>query len=162
MHVFLIGMPGAGKSTLSRKLAQHLGLPFIDTDWEVEKRAGCTLAALIAAEGEAAFRALEAEVLLDVLAEADAIVATGGGMPVQPGAIEKIKEAGLVVYLPISQQEAVGRIEADTQERLHLAGDVAGKWGLLFAQREPFYNQAHIVCKDPVALLAYLAPKQVA
>jgi shikimate kinase len=115
-----------------------------------------SIADLITAEGEAAFRALEAEVLADALAKCPSVIATGGGTPVQTGAMDKLKAAGLVVYLPVLQEVAVARISADKEERLHLAGDTAAKWAALLEKREAIYQQAHVVCQDTAKLLAFV------
>jgi shikimate kinase len=155
MHIILIGMPGAGKSTLAKKLATTLGWPTVDTDWEIEKRAGSSIASLFAAEGEAAFRELEADVLRDTLAEAPNIIATGGGLPIQPGHMSLLKEAGLVVYLPVSQSVALARLEEDAGERPLLAGNVDNAWATLLQERLPIYTQAHIICQDADALLEF-------
>lgn len=159
MHIILIGMPGAGKTHLGRRLAIQTGRIFTDTDHEVEKRAGTSIAALIEAEGEPAFRSLEAEVLEDALADAPQIIATGGGAPMLPGAMDKLLAAGTVVYLHVDEAVAVERIRNDSAARLHLAGDVAGKWAALFAQRADTYRRAHILCRDVEALLRMLKVK---
>ena len=148
MHLILIGMPGAGKSTLAKRLSEHIGLPVTDTDWEVEKRAGMPIPELFAAEGEAAFRALEAEVLTDALADSPQIIATGGGLPVQPGAIEALLGAGLVVYLLVDEATALARLAAEGGTR-PLLGDAPEKtWPALLEERKKTYLMAHIVCRD--------------
>jgi len=155
MHLILIGMPGAGKTHSGKALAAQLGWPFIDTDWEVVKRAGMSIAELIETEGMEAFRALEAEVAADALVETQSVLATGGGLPIQVDAMDTLKAAGLVVYLPVDIEVAVERIEADETKRQHLAGDVASKWASLFADRKAIYEQAHIVCNDVEQLFAF-------
>ncbi len=156
MHLILIGMPGAGKSYLGKQLAAQLCLPFTDLDWEVEKRAGADVATLFAAEGEPAFRQLEAEVLADALADAPQVIATGGGTPIDPGAMAAMKAAGLVIYLAAEPTLALERLAADAQSRPLLAPNPAERWAALLQERAPIYQQAHLICQDPAALLRML------
>jgi shikimate kinase len=156
MHIILIGMPGAGKSHTAKAVAKRLGWPVADLDWEVQKRAGMPIAALISAEGEPAFRVLEAEVLADALAESPLVIATGGGTPIQPGAMEALKKSGLVIYLKVDAELAQDRIKNDTQERLHLADDLPTQWAALYEARKAVYEQAHLICQDVEAVMAFV------
>jgi len=142
--VFLVGMMGAGKSTVGPLLAKRLGRRFLDTDHEVEARAGRTIAAIFAAEGEARFRALEREAIERASGES-AVVALGGGAIAQPGALERLKARGTLVYLSAPVERLLARI-GDGADRPLLAG-VAPAARLerlreLLAAREPFYAAA--------------------
>ena len=98
-HVVLVGPMGSGKSTLGRALAARLARPFVDVDARIEADAGCSIAALFAAEGEAGFRAREARVLAAVLGGPAAVIATGGGAVLAEANRTAMRAAGVVVYL---------------------------------------------------------------
>ena len=80
MIVYLVGMPGSGKSTVGREVAGRLGVPFVDLDGEIERRHGSTVAEIFSSEGETAFRALEARALVEVSRHDPSVVACGGGV----------------------------------------------------------------------------------
>jgi len=147
--VLLVGQMGAGKSTVARLLAARWpGYRAVDLDALVEARAGATIAELFRARGEAAFRALEAEVLGELLALAEPlVVATGGGAPCQPGAIERMRAAGIVIWLAAPPGVLAARALGDT--RPLLGGlDLAGAERTLASQlevRRRFYEQADLV-----------------
>jgi shikimate kinase len=156
--VWLVGMMGAGKSAVGRLLAARLGLPFLDTDAEVEREAGCTIADLFAREGEAVFRRRE-RAAIERCAGRAAVVALGGGAMAQPGAAERLAGSGTVVYLKAGPEALLARVgEAD--ERPLLKGlDHAGRLaeiGRLLARRAPCYEKAEVVVetegRDPQAV----------
>src|SRR5262245_44682582 len=118
--IWLLGMMGAGKSSAGRALARELGLPFLDTDAEVERRSGRKLAEIFARDGEAAFRALEREVIAASRGAA-AVVALGGGAPAQAGVAELLRESGVRVYLRASAERLAARI-GEAADRPLLAG----------------------------------------
>ena len=137
---------GVGKSTVGARLARALGRVFIDTDAEVERKAGRTIPEIFASEGEAHFRHLEAEVILAAGIDG-AVVALGGGAVVQPGAIERLLESGEVIYLEADPTVLLARI-GDPGSRPLLAGlDSAARLeklvGLL-EERLPIYRRARI------------------
>lgn len=111
--VSLVGLMGAGKSTLGRALAARLGRPFIDLDAEIERRHG-PIISIFEISGEAHFRALERAVLLDLLASPTPIVlATGGGTPCQPGLMDHLLAAGPVLWLDAPLETLLERAAAD-------------------------------------------------
>ena len=144
--VWLVGMMGAGKSTVGPVLGARLGRPFIDTDTEVERRAGCPIAEIFAQQGEAAFRRLEAEVV-EAATREHAVVALGGGAIAQPGAAERLAATGTVVYLRASPERLVLRID-DPSKRPLLAGlgpeERAERVRALLVAREPCYRSAKV------------------
>lgn len=142
--VFLIGMMGAGKSTVGPRLAARLGWPFVDTDREIERRAGQTVAEIFAREGEAHFRTLEREAI-EAAAGEPAVVALGGGAIVQPGALERCRALGIVVMLDVAVEKLLERI-GDAASRPLLAGVGAeerkARLTALLEARRPFYAGA--------------------
>lgn len=115
-HLVLIGMMGAGKTSVGRRLALRLGRPFVDTDRLVEERAGRTVGEIFEADGERAFRALEAKAVRDALdSDTWAVVALGGGAVLDPASRELAREAGLVVWLQAPAQELARRVAASTR-----------------------------------------------
>lgn len=98
-NIVLIGMMGCGKTTVGRLLAQRLECPMADTDALIEERTGRTIPDIFAADGEARFRALELELCRELAGQRGLVVACGGGLPLQDGAISALKENGLVFWL---------------------------------------------------------------
>lgn len=115
--IVLVGFMGAGKSTIGRLLADKLGLSFTDTDPVIEQRAGRPISQIFAVDGEPAFRALEHEVIADLIEGPDAILALGGGAPEHPGTRALLKTVD-VIYLEVSYSDAMARIGGDTARPL--------------------------------------------
>lgn len=141
--IVLVGFMGAGKSTVGRLLAGHLGVPFVDTDLDIERRAGISIPTIFATSGEATFRALEREAVGDALGRGDAVVAVGGGAlgdPVTRAALEWTN----VLYLEVSFMEAMRRIGGAGAERPLLARDPKA----LFDERRATYASAADVTID--------------
>jgi shikimate kinase len=112
-HLVLIGMMGVGKSSVGRRLALRLGRQFVDTDKLVEEEAGCTVAEIFAAEGEPAFRALEAAAVRRALgADTWSVIAFGGGAVLDPANRQLAREAALVVWLQAPARELARRVSA--------------------------------------------------
>ncbi len=145
--IWLTGMMGAGKSSLGPRLAARLGRRFVDTDQEIERSAGCSIAELFAREGETAFRARE-RALIESLAGGPLVVALGGGAVAQPGARERLAATGTLVYLRARPETLLERV-ADAETRPLLRGlsrsDRLARLAALLAQREPHYASASIV-----------------
>jgi shikimate kinase len=112
-HLVLIGMMGVGKSSVGRRIALRLGRQFIDTDKLVEEEAGCSVAEIFAAEGEAAFRALEAAAVRQALdSEPYAVIAFGGGAVLDPTTRGLAHQVALVVWLQAPARELARRVSA--------------------------------------------------
>jgi shikimate kinase len=112
-HLVLIGMMGVGKSSVGRRIALRLGRQFIDTDKLVEEEAGCTVAEIFAAEGEAAFRALEASAVRQALdSQPYAVIAFGGGAVLDPATRGLVHQVALVVWLQAPARELARRVAA--------------------------------------------------
>lgn len=144
--IYLVGMMGVGKSTVGAQLASRLGRAFVDTDQEVERVAGRTIAEIFETDGEVHFRALEAEAIRAASADA-AVVALGGGAVAEPGAMERLLADGEVVYLMADPAVLVRRI-GNPASRPLLAGldldERIEKLEMLLTERKRFYDQAGI------------------
>lgn len=153
----LVGAPGAGKSTIGRRLAAALKVEFCDTDAVIEERAGRTIPQIFATDGEAAFRELEQAVVLEALASQNGVVSLGGGA-VLSAETRKALVGHTVVYLEISVGEGLLRtgITARASEghaphprdgsRPLLAGpDPAGRYRTLFNTRRPLYREVSTI-----------------
>lgn len=139
-------MPGGGKSTVGRQLARYLGLPFRDTDHEIEAVIGCPIKDFFASHGETAFRDLEQEAI-DVLTQGKPMVlATGGGAVLREANRRALHERTTVVYLRSTPEELFRRLRHDTQRPLLQGGDPLKKLRQLFRERDPLYRRtAHYV-----------------
>ena len=142
--VWLVGMMGAGKSTVGRALAARLGRRFVDTDEEIERASGRAIAEIFAREGEAGFRARELAAV-EACRGHGAVVALGGGAVTQPAVRERLRGCGTVVYLRARPETLLARV-GDASERPLLAGlDAPGRLARLrelLAQREAAYAGA--------------------
>jgi shikimate kinase len=145
--IWLVGMMGSGKSTVGPVLARHLGRAFLDSDREIERRAGSRVSEIFRTKGEAGFRALESAVIEDAIG-GTAVVALGGGAIAQPGAAARLGAAGTVVYLRAQPAELMSRI-GDPSSRPLLAGVAEDarieRLAELLAEREAAYLTAAIV-----------------
>ena len=144
MIVYLVGMPGAGKSVVGKELAGRLGVPFIDLDAEIERQAGAGVTDIFADEGEAAFRAREAAALTDVGMHDPAVVACGGGVVLEPANRITLRNTGVVVFLDVPLEQLRDRVRpAADRPLIRSEGDLER----LLADREPLYREfaAHVV-----------------
>jgi shikimate kinase len=110
--IVLVGFMGAGKTTVGRLLAAELGLPFTDADHVIEQRSGRAVRQIFAEDGEPAFRALEHQVIADLLAGPELVLALGGGAAEHPGTRRHLA-AAQVVYLHVSYEQALARVGGD-------------------------------------------------
>lgn len=149
--IFLVGYMGCGKSTLGRRLARRLGVPFIDTDARVEEREGATVSDLFRYEGEQRFREIEREVLDAAIAGNDsAVISTGGGLPVWGDNMAWMNAAGCTVYLRRSAENIAGRLSPyGRRKRPRLQGlndeELVAFMTRDMASREPFYSRAKLI-----------------
>jgi shikimate kinase len=143
--VALIGMMGAGKSTIGRRLANRLRAPFHDADSEIEAAAGCTINEIFARFGEAKFRDGERRVILRLLERPPHILATGGGAVLDPLTRTRIAENAISIWLRAPVDLLISRVERRNTRPLLKGGNAREKLERLLAEREPFYAQADIV-----------------
>ncbi len=123
--IFLVGLSGSGKSTVGPLLAERLSLPFIDTDAEIEAATGRTVAEIFDIEGEPTFRTLEHETIVRVAREGPAVVATGGGAPMDPRSQRAMREAGVVIWLDAPTPILADRLIAQGKRARPLLADDA-------------------------------------
>nr|WP_189569209.1 bifunctional shikimate kinase/3-dehydroquinate synthase AroKB [Pseudoduganella plicata] len=145
-NVFLVGLMGAGKTTIGRMLARKLGLRFVDSDHEIEARTGATIPWIFEIEGEGSFRRREAEVIRDLCGQEGIVLATGGGAILNPESRAVLQQRGTVVYLRASIPSILARTSHDKNRPLLRTADPRAKLEELMAQREPLYlEMAHLV-----------------
>jgi 3-dehydroquinate synthase len=139
-RVFLIGLSGSGKSTVGPLLAQRMGVRFLDTDAEIERRTGQSVDEIFRTQGEPRFREIEREVFVTCCHPEAAVVATGGGVPLDAQSRRDMLTSGRVVWLDAPIELLAERLVADSAEaRPLLAGDAAQRLTELRDQRRPFY-----------------------
>ncbi|MBE9050043.1 shikimate kinase [Nostocales cyanobacterium LEGE 11386] len=143
VNLYLIGMMGAGKTTVGQLLAKHLGYRFLDTDNVIAQSAGKSINQLFAEDGEAAFRQLESDVLAQVCAYTNLTIATGGGIVLRRENWSYLHH-GLVVWLDVPIELLYARLVEDTTRPLLKDVDPQGKLRSLLAQRTPLYSQADL------------------
>jgi shikimate kinase len=145
-HIFLVGMMGAGKTTLGRALAQRLGREFVDTDRLLVERTGVVVATIFDIEGEEGFRRRESCLLAELAGREDLVVATGGGAILSPANRELMRSRGTVVYLRARLESLWERTRHDSSRPLLKTPDPRATLAELLATREPLYREAaHIV-----------------
>ncbi|MEY3254442.1 MAG: hypothetical protein RJA01_448 [Actinomycetota bacterium] len=135
----LIGPPGAGKSSIGKSLAKRMNLNFIDTDELIENRSGKKISDIFLEDGEAGFRALEKESVLEALRQADSIISLGGGAVLDSETQSVLREMNRVVYLEVSISNAAPRIGFN-RDRPLLLGNPRQQWLSLMEHRKPIYE----------------------
>jgi len=147
VHVIsLVGLPGVGKSTVGKQLARGLGFKFFDADSEIEHRIGCSIREYFDREGEDPFRDIEETVIAELLAQPDAVLATGGGAVLRDTNRQALHKDSAVVYLRTKPDDLYYRMRHDTRRPLLQVRDPRRKLRELYAQRDPLYREtAHFV-----------------
>ncbi len=140
-RVYLVGFMGSGKTAVGRRVAERLGLPFVDLDAEIERTSGVTVRALFEAAGEAAFRERESLFLEGTESLPRAIVATGGGCYVREENRRTIARLGTPVFLDVALPELLSRLAGKTDRPLFAGPEQAAS---LRAEREPFYRMGTV------------------
>ncbi|HUY04731.1 MAG TPA: shikimate kinase [Rhodocyclaceae bacterium] len=140
-NIFLVGMMGAGKTTVGRQLAKRLKLRFVDTDHEIEARTGVHIPLIFEIEGEAGFRRREAQVLAALTQENNLVLATGGGAVLDPINRANLAKNGIVVYLSVPPARLWERLRQDKKRPLLQVADPLGRLMELHAQRDPLYRE---------------------
>lgn len=144
--IFLVGLMGAGKTTIGRALAKKLNKRFIDSDHEIEARTGTTIPVIFEIEGEESFRKREAEIIRELSALPDVVLATGGGAILHPETRTYLKSRGTVIYLRAGINQILQRTGRDKNRPLLQTADPRRKLEELSRQRDPYYREvAHFI-----------------
>jgi len=142
--VFLVGMMGAGKTSLAKTLAKQSGLPFLDTDAYIKVQSGQSISEIFRTKGEAAFRKMEEECFYTLTTKAQWI-ATGGGFPCFNDLMVKMKQLGTVVYLKLTPEELNNRIQSYANRPLLQTSQPLNELSRLLHEREEIYEMADFI-----------------
>jgi shikimate kinase len=155
-HLVLIGLPGAGKSTVGRLVAERLQTTFIDIDSILMRKEGKPIVLIFAEKGEPAFRDMERKEVEGALAGEPAVIVPGGGWAAQPGALDAARSQAYVVYLKARAEIAAARAAPSGTRPVLMGDDPVTQMRELFTTREPFYTTA-----DATVLTEAKTPEQV-
>jgi 3-dehydroquinate synthase len=140
-NIFVVGLMGAGKTTIGRILARKLGMRFIDSDHEIEARTGASIPWIFEIEGEQSFRKREAEVIRELTAQQGIVLATGGGAVLSEESRRHLKARGTVIYLRANVNSIISRTSHDKNRPLLQTADPRRRLEELAEQREPLYQE---------------------
>lgn len=140
-NIFFVGLMGAGKTTVGRVLAKHLGKHFYDTDHEIERRTGVNIPLIFELEGEGGFRKRETSMIEELSQMDNIILATGGGAVLAAENREYLKQNGTVIYLRANVNELWHRTRNDKSRPLLQTPDPRAKLEQLFKERDPYYRE---------------------
>jgi shikimate kinase len=147
--IILIGMMGAGKTTIGKSLANYLDKTFIDSDQEIQKRTGVTIPVIFEIEGEIGFRKREADMLQELIKIDNIVLATGGGIILNEENRKLLKKKGTIIYLRAAVNDLLHRTRHDKNRPLLQITDLQAKITELYDQRDPIYRElAHIVVES--------------
>jgi shikimate kinase len=139
-NLILMGFMGTGKSVTGRYLAKTLNRRFIDMDDYIEARAGKSIPAIFAEDGEPAFRGMEREVVQELSRQQDLVIACGGGVVLNPDNVRDFSQTGVVIGLTASPEQILARVAGDTQRPLLQKPDREAAVRALLAERQPLYD----------------------
>ncbi len=168
--IVMVGMMGAGKTTVGKRLAHHLGRQFLDSDQELEAHCGASVATIFDLEGEAGFRKREARMIERLIAQPNVVISTGGGAIVTESTRKLLKQSGYVIYLKAHLADLWNRTKRDKRRPLLRGSDPRGRLSELFEARRAWYEEiAHLTVetgRQPVdtvvdRILAQLDPVQL-
>lgn len=156
--VFLVGMMGAGKSTVGRSLARRLGWDFVDLDHEIESTTGVRIPVIFEIEGEQGFRRRESQILASLVSRSRMVLATGGGAVIDPANRVLLRESGHVVYLRASVDDLYMRTKSDKSRPLLQTDNPRDRIASLLNQRQAFYEEVASLQvntgRQPVGMIA--------
>ncbi len=139
-NVFLVGLMGAGKTTVGRLLARRLKLRFLDSDHEIEQRCGVKVPVIFEIEGEAGFRSRESQAIAELTALEGIVLATGGGVVISSDNRRLLAASGTVVYLCARPEDLYERVRHDRNRPLLATPDPLARLRELYAERDPLYR----------------------
>jgi len=145
VNLYLVGFMGTGKTTVGRAIAHKTGFTVLDSDQEIERAQGRTIAEIFAQSGEPAFRALEREFIAHGHPAERTIVACGGGLVVQPGMLELLRQRGVVICLHASLETILARTARHRNRPLLEVENPEERIRTLYAAREPIYKRSGTV-----------------
>ncbi|MDJ0515310.1 MAG: shikimate kinase [Okeania sp. SIO1H6] len=143
VNLYLVGMMGAGKTTVGHLLAQQLGYRFLDTDSLISQAAGKSISEIFATEGEAAFRELETNILSEVCSYKKLTIATGGGIVIKPFNWSYLQH-GIVVWLDVPVEVLYSRLQGDRTRPLLQNSNPLAKLQAILEERRPLYANADV------------------
>jgi shikimate kinase len=159
-NIFLVGLMGAGKTTVGKLLARRLGKTFHDCDLEIERGTGVRIPVIFEIEGEAGFRARERRMLAELAARQNIVLATGGGAVLCEENRRLLRERGTVIYLRAAPHDLWQRTRHDRNRPLLQCADPLARLAALHAERDPLYREvAHVIVDTGNQSLASLAQR---
>lgn len=141
-HIVLVGLPGAGKSTVGRMVAERLKTNFVDIDTVLVRKEGKPITMIFAEKGEPAFREMERKEVEAALANEPAVIVPGGGWAAQPGQLDGARAHGYFVYLKARAEVAAGRAEPSGTRPVLMGGDPVDQMRTLYKERDSYYAKA--------------------
>jgi len=147
-NIFLVGLMGAGKTSVGRRLARRLGKAFYDCDEEIERATGVKIPVIFDIEGEAGFRAREAKMLEELALRSDIVLATGGGAVLAAENRRLLAENGVVVYLRAVAKDLWARTRHDRNRPLLRTGEPLARLEQLYDERDPLYRSIADIIVD--------------
>jgi len=141
-HIVLVGLPGAGKSTVGKMVAERLHAGLVDIDSILVRKEGKPITMIFAEKGEQAFREMERKEVETALANEPAVIVPGGGWAAQPGQLDGAKARGYFVYLKARAEIAAGRAEPSGTRPVLMGGDPVDQMRTLFKERDSYYAKA--------------------
>lgn len=147
-NIFLVGLMGAGKTSVGKLLARRLGKTFYDCDHEIERATGVKVAVIFEIEGEAGFRAREAKILAELVRRREIVLATGGGAVLSADNRKLLAENGVVVYLRANSADLWSRTRHDKNRPLLRTADPLARLQQLFDERDALYRSVADIVVD--------------
>ena len=156
-NLFLVGLPGAGKSTLGRQLARRLNKRFVDADAELEQKLGVTIPTIFEIEGESGFRDREEATLAELTQLAGILLSTGGGVVIRPANRARLKQNGTVIYLHADPAVLWERVRHSRNRPLLQTAEPQNRLAVLYAERDALYREVadHVIESDRDEVLRF-------
>jgi shikimate kinase len=161
VNLALIGFMGAGKTSVGRLVAEQLHFDYLDTDELIQSRTGRPIVEIFSTDGEAAFRKMEQALVGELAARTKTVIATGGGLPMNPQNLVSLKTHALVVCLWASPEKIWERVKNQTHRPLLHDADPQKKIRELLVAREPFYRQADVLLNTELRSVREVAQQVV-